>query len=206
MWTIGNGADAFRDEPSQWADADGDGYGDNSEGTKADDCPDTFGTLDEEGFRGCPPSSKAKETEDDSLSEGSSNLAGLGDTDMITMGLIIGGIVAVLILVVVLVRGGGEDEEYLEDEDDVYHQQYATAMQGTEQYANPAATHAQAQYQAPQQVQAQYQAPQQVQAQHPDPTVVGQMRTDGNEWLEYPHSSGMWYSRDTATRTWVRRI
>ena len=201
MWTIGNGADAFRDEPSQWADADGDGYGDNSEGIKADDCPDTFGTLDEEGFRGCPPSSKAKETEDDSLSEGSSNLAGFGDTDMTTMGIIIGGIVAVLILVVVLVRGGGEDEEYLEDEDDVYHQQYATAMQGTEQYANPAATHAQAQYQAPQQVQAQ-----QVQPQHPDPTVVGQMRTDGNEWLEYPHSSGMWYSRDTATRTWVRRI
>jgi hypothetical protein len=196
MWTLGNGADAFRDEPSQWLDTDGDGYGDNPEGMKADDCPDTFGTLDEEGFRGCPPSSKSKETEDDSLAEGTSSIVGLGDTDMITIGMIIGGIVAVLILVVVLVRGGGEDEELLEDEDDVYHQQYAAAMQGTEQYANPAATH----------VQAEYQAPQQVQAQHPDPTVVGQMRTDGNEWLEYPHSSGMWYSRDPATRAWVRRI
>jgi hypothetical protein len=32
------------------------------------------------------------------------------------------------------------------------------------------------------------------------------MRTDGNEWIEYPHNSGMWYSRDAATRTWVRRI
>ena len=35
---------------------------------------------------------------------------------------------------------------------------------------------------------------------------VGTMRSDGNEWLEYPAASGAWYMRDPTTRQWVRRI
>jgi hypothetical protein len=35
-----NGADAFYEDPTQWADRDGDGFGDNPEGLNADDCPD----------------------------------------------------------------------------------------------------------------------------------------------------------------------
>lgn len=35
---------------------------------------------------------------------------------------------------------------------------------------------------------------------------VGTMRSDGNEWLEYPASSGAWYMRDATTRQWVRKI
>jgi len=35
--------DAFVDDPSQWADADGDGFGDNPSGTTADACPDVAG-------------------------------------------------------------------------------------------------------------------------------------------------------------------
>jgi hypothetical protein len=40
------------------------------------------------------------------------------------------------------------------------------------------------------------------------PTVndVGTMRSDGNEWLEYPEASGAWYARDAATRQWIRKI
>jgi len=36
--------DAFMLDPTQWFDADGDGYGDNPEGTTPDDCPDVSGT------------------------------------------------------------------------------------------------------------------------------------------------------------------
>jgi hypothetical protein len=35
---------------------------------------------------------------------------------------------------------------------------------------------------------------------------VGTMRSDGNEWLEFPVSSGAWYTRDPTSRQWVRKI
>ena len=49
--------DAFPSEPSQWADGDGDGFGDNSTGINADDCPsiegnstnDRLGCIDADG-------------------------------------------------------------------------------------------------------------------------------------------------------------
>jgi hypothetical protein len=52
-WTTTEGADAFPNEPSQWADQDGDGYGDNASGVDADNCPTTFGTSTELGNLGC---------------------------------------------------------------------------------------------------------------------------------------------------------
>jgi len=47
------GNDAFPDEPTQWEDRDGDGFGDNPNGTSPDACPDVVGTstLDRHG---CP--------------------------------------------------------------------------------------------------------------------------------------------------------
>ncbi|MGB1587770.1 MAG: thrombospondin type 3 repeat-containing protein [Poseidonia sp.] len=44
--------DAFDEDPSQWADADGDGYGDNPAGTTPDDCTDVSGTSTEDRL-GC---------------------------------------------------------------------------------------------------------------------------------------------------------
>ena len=35
---------------------------------------------------------------------------------------------------------------------------------------------------------------------------VGTMRSDGNEWLEYPAASGAWYMRDPTSRQWIRKI
>ena len=52
-WTTAQGADAFPNEPSQWSDQDGDGYGDNASGVDADNCPTTFGTSTELGNLGC---------------------------------------------------------------------------------------------------------------------------------------------------------
>lgn len=56
-WLPAQGADAFPNEPSQWADQDSDSYGDNPAGEQADDCPtvrgdsklDRLGCLDSDG-------------------------------------------------------------------------------------------------------------------------------------------------------------
>lgn len=53
-WTTANGADAFINEVTQWADQDGDGYGDNAAGVSADSCPVVFGTSNQLGNLGCP--------------------------------------------------------------------------------------------------------------------------------------------------------
>ena len=52
-WGIVDGADAFVDEPTQWVDLDGDGYGDNPEGVNADmfpQNPDWRLDLDRDGI------------------------------------------------------------------------------------------------------------------------------------------------------------
>ncbi|MEC7280261.1 MAG: hypothetical protein VXV98_09555, partial [Candidatus Thermoplasmatota archaeon] len=56
-WTLANGADAFPAEPTQWADGDYDGYGDNAVGFQPDACTsvagnstqDRFGCIDSDG-------------------------------------------------------------------------------------------------------------------------------------------------------------
>jgi len=47
--------DVFPNRDDQWADADGDGFGDNPDGQLEDDCPDTPGTSTENQI-GCPDS------------------------------------------------------------------------------------------------------------------------------------------------------
>jgi hypothetical protein len=46
--------DAFPSDPFQWADSDGDGFGDNTNVPSGDDCVDVFGKSFEEGRHGCP--------------------------------------------------------------------------------------------------------------------------------------------------------
>ena len=46
--------DAFPDDPFQWADTDGDGYGDNVKVPSGDDCVDVAGTSFEMARQGCP--------------------------------------------------------------------------------------------------------------------------------------------------------
>ncbi len=54
-WSIEMGADAFFEDPTQWSDVDGDGYGDNFEGDQFDFCTDEEGTSYIDRF-GCPDS------------------------------------------------------------------------------------------------------------------------------------------------------
>ncbi len=48
--------DAFPDQPLQWADQDGDGFGDNVQFTDGDECIDVYGKSTENGVQGCPDS------------------------------------------------------------------------------------------------------------------------------------------------------
>ena len=48
--------DAFPDQPLQWADQDGDGFGDNTQFTDGDRCIDVYGKSTENGMLGCPDS------------------------------------------------------------------------------------------------------------------------------------------------------
>ncbi|MGB1233178.1 MAG: hypothetical protein ACPHF0_03285, partial [Poseidonia sp.] len=43
-WTVDDGADALPNNPTQWLDGDGDGYGDAGDGQSPDACPWEFGT------------------------------------------------------------------------------------------------------------------------------------------------------------------
>jgi len=46
-------ADAFLDDPTQWRDSDGDGFGDNTSGNDPDECPGEYGTSSIDRV-GCP--------------------------------------------------------------------------------------------------------------------------------------------------------
>ena len=54
-WRISSGADSFPDDPTQHADADYDGYGDDQSGIQPDACTGEFGTSTLDVF-GCPDS------------------------------------------------------------------------------------------------------------------------------------------------------
>jgi hypothetical protein len=52
-WSVALGADAFVNDPTQWSDVDGDGYGDNFEGQMVDFCTDVEGSSSIDRY-GCP--------------------------------------------------------------------------------------------------------------------------------------------------------
>ena len=52
-WTVTDGADVFPDDPTQWADTDFDGYGDDPTGNLGDDCPTIWGDSWQNGILGC---------------------------------------------------------------------------------------------------------------------------------------------------------
>ncbi|MGB1589339.1 MAG: thrombospondin type 3 repeat-containing protein [Candidatus Poseidoniaceae archaeon] len=52
-YTVIEGADALPDDPTQWLDSDGDGFGDNFDGDNPDICPEIFGTSTMNQVLGC---------------------------------------------------------------------------------------------------------------------------------------------------------
>jgi len=66
FWNESKGADAFPNDPTQWSDIDSDGYGDNSDGTSADECPSEAGSsyLDRLGCRDTDGDGTSDESDD----------------------------------------------------------------------------------------------------------------------------------------------
>ena len=58
-WGVEEGADAFINDPTQWKDNDGDGFGDNITGFEGDECPLSPGVKDGVQGVGCPAATGA---------------------------------------------------------------------------------------------------------------------------------------------------
>jgi hypothetical protein len=82
--TLADGADPFPNDPTQFADQDGDGYGDNATGTEPDACPSVAGNSSSDRF-GCPDadgdgaSDEGDEFPNDPTQIGDSDNDGYGD-------------------------------------------------------------------------------------------------------------------------------
>ena len=205
--------DAFPQESTQWNDTDGDGFGDNPNGKNADECPDVIGVSKENGCEAVVEDS--------------------GGSILKYGGISVGVILVLIILGLVISRARSSDGE--KDWDDGVNfagalsqpaMPYMNSQPGMpNMYAQPAMPNMNAQPDY-----SQYQQPSVqpvVQAASPDPMMlpgnqavmpqpaaptaptmyeVGSIRSDGNEWLEYPAASGAWYIRDATTKQWIRRI
>jgi len=197
--------DAFPDERTQWNDTDADGFGDNPNGENADECPEVAGVAKENGCEAV-------------VEESGGSILKYGGISV--------GIILVLIVIGLLIsRSRSSDgEKDWNSGVDLNSMPAQPAMPNM--YAQPAmpdmnAQPSYAQYQQPS-------AQQVVQASSPNPAAlpgnqavmpqpaaipagptmyeVGSIRSDGNEWLEYPAASGAWYTRDATTKQWIRRI
>ena len=206
--------DAFPEESSQWNDTDMDGFGDNPNGKNADECPDVVGVAKENGCEAV-------------IEETGGSILKYGGISV--------GVILVLILAGLLIsrsRGKGENKDWDEGINlaDIHGQPAMPNMNAQpampDLYAQPAMPNMNAQP-----AYSQYQQPSVqpvVQAASPNPAMlpgnqavtpqpaatpvgptmyeVGSIRSDGNEWLEYPPASGAWYTRDQTTKQWIRRI
>ena len=186
--------DAFPQEPSQWNDTDGDGFGDNILGKDGDECPEIVGVAKENGC-------------EEVIEEAAGGFLVYG-------GISVGVILVLIIVALVVSRLSSTEEKDWNSQEIVNSEMALQSQQGLyAQYEQPAQVNYQ--QQVVQQPVVQQQLPQlsqlpgnPVAAAPSAPTMydVGTMRSDGNEWLEYPAASGAWYMRDPTTRQWIRRI
>ena len=185
--------DAFPNDLYEWNDTDGDGFGDRS-----DECPEIAG----EDENGCVIA-----VTDDASSLSMATYGGIG-----------GGIILfIIVCALVIARRGGKDEaDWSQQSKEMPGMPNMNAQAAMpDMYAQPS----QPAYTQP--VQPAYSQPERpvYQAAQPvlmpaapviptTPTIadVGTMRSDGNEWLEFPDTSGAWYARDQATSQWIRKI
>ena len=201
--------DKFSEDSSQWNDTDGDGFGDNPNGKNPDLCPEVVGVAKEDGC-------EAKVSE----SSGSSLLTYGGIGVGVLFVILIGGL-----LIMRRIDSGDEEKNWVSDMmmPDMNAQPAMPNMNAQPAMPNMNAQPAYSQYQQPvqavQPVVAQQQAaspniaalPGQAAMPQQNPSVptyldVGTMRSDGNEWLEFPAASGAWYMRDPTSRQWDRKI
>lgn len=214
--------DKFPTEPTQWNDTDGDGFGDRLEGKNGDECPDVIGIAKENG---------CEEVILDSTGSGILTYGGIGVGVLLVIIML-----GLLIMRRIdsgegdINLSSGTMVPDMNAQPAMPNMAAIPANQGL--YAQQQVAPAQPAVQSNEGLYAQYQQPvqpvqpvqqyasidlntlpgnQAVVAQPAVSTVptyndVGTMRSDGNEWLEFPATSGAWYMRDQTSRQWVRKI
>ena len=83
----GNSYDYFPDDDTQWADFDRDGWGDNPMGVNSDDCPTIAGVVDGELGRGCPKADNQEPQDNSTNGTGSNESANQTDPECPICGL-----------------------------------------------------------------------------------------------------------------------
>ena len=188
--------DAFSEDSTQWNDTDKDGFGDNPNGKNADKCPDVAGVAAEDGCEAVVEESSG------------SNILAYGG---ITVGVLL--VIIVAGLLIIRTMNSSEEEKQWNDELSIPDMNAKPAMpdmsavpvnQGL--YAQQVIPQQQSASPALQELPGQALAPQNAAPAAPTFYQVGTMRSDGNEWLEYPDASGAWYMRDPTSKQWVRKI
>ena len=201
--------DVFPNDGFEHSDMDGDGVGDNADAfpNDASESKDSDG----DGVGDIEQFAAEQKAEEDAFQTMMYGLAG-------------GLFLLVLVIVIVLkMRGGREDEIKVWSVTPAMPDMSAQVAQPT--YVQPAMPDMSAQVAQPvysqpvmpvadpalagrdiYQQQMPVLAPAAVAPAAPTVNDVGTMRSDGNEWLEYPEASGAWYMRDAATRQWIRKI
>ena len=220
--------DAFPEESSQWNDTDEDGFGDNPNGKDADECPEVAGVAKQNGCEAVVEESAGSSV----LKYGGISVGVI--LVLIILGLVITRLRSDDGEDKDWNQGVNMPDMSAQPVMPNMYAQPAmpdmSAQPAYAQYQQPVATQPAMPDMTAQPAYAQYQQPSAqpvVQAASPNlaalpgnqavapqpaapatPTMydVGTMRSDGNEWLEYPASSGAWYMRDATTRQWVRKI
>ncbi|MBT3772904.1 MAG: hypothetical protein HOF90_08455, partial [Euryarchaeota archaeon] len=141
----------------------------------------------------------------------SDGVAGMSTTTLAIIGVVLVIIAVVLIMLFTIMRRGDDDDSW---EEEMYAEQmgggydaqaqpaYAQPVQPAQQvdaYGRPVAQTAHAVMMPTTSAQA-------IAPTTPTANMTGEVRSDGNEWMEYPAGSGMWYARDQTTFQWIRRI
>jgi hypothetical protein len=205
--------DAFPDQMTQWNDTDGDGFGDNFNGLNPDECPLVAGVEKENG---------CEEVIEEASSISTTVLVAGGGGILLVIGLIVG---------LVLMRRSNDDSEKswggaptmpdmsaqpagqqfyqqpVQNTQPAYsqpvQQTYTQPVQQTIPQTNNQQDNGRTEYQ---QVQPVLMPTPSAAPAAPSVDMVGSMRSDNNEWLEYPAGAGAWYMRDQTSRQWIRKI
>ena len=222
--------DSFPDERTQWNDTDGDGFGDNPNGNDADECPDVVGIAEENGCEKVVEESSGSILKYGGISVGiilALIVAGLlvmklrqedGAEKDWNDGVVMPDMMAQPSIPNMYAQP--EMPNMNAQPSYTQYQQPAVPNMSAQSTAYSPTTpsslsyissNSQVQQAASPNLSAlpgnQSVTPQSIAAPS-GPTMydVGTIRSDGNEWLEYPVASGAWYMRDGTTRQWIRKI
>ena len=207
--------DAFSGDSSEWLDSDGDGCGDNSDAFPQD--PDECIDTDEDGYGdnsdlfpedamefedkdgdGVGDNSDKCDTTTTGTDIDSSGCEIQDETSTLVIGLVsgVGGLLLVIIVLLVVIKRGSSKQDSNDNSVNPEKRSFNETNYGFSNQVTPVTpmmnNYNQQQFSAP--------------AMSPMPTIsdMGEVSSDGYEWLEYPEGSNEWYWRANPGTPWTK--